>query len=575
MMGRELHARLSLALTGAVGGALFWLLIESDGGNERLGLVLATALGTFLATAFAMAGPLGLLRAAPRAAGLAAVTAGLVGLASLRWADPGDFFATPLPSLAALVVASLPVPFLIAWTRPDWRDYPALFAESWAIVVRSAAALAFVGLVWLMVFLSDEVLQIVGITLIGELIDSSLAVLVLTGAALGLGMAVVYEFAGTLAPHLVLRLFRLLLPVVLAVVAVFLVALALRGMDGLASGLSPAMLLLTMVGAGILLVSITVDRSDAEAAANSVLLRAAQGMALVLPVLAGLALWALWQRIDQHGMTPQRLFLALVAGVGLGYGLVYAVAVLRGAGWMGRIRRGNLGMALAVIALAALWLTPVLNAERLSAQNQLARFDAGRTAVADLDLWALGGWGHAGEAVRAALEERAKAPGQEALAARLRGDDEDPATGVREARAADLAAVMPVQPPGATGTRDMLLAAAESWLLEDWLAICNRRLADTATPACVMLVADLLPALPGEEALVILERAPGQAEARGVYIDPAGFLALRDPVRPDGRYLTGEAAAELLRAAQVAPLPLTPALVNQLGTGETGLFFPP
>ena len=45
--------------------------------------------------------------------------------------------------------------------RTSWRDYPALFLEAWSVVLRGAAAGGFTGLVWLVIYLSDEVLRIV------------------------------------------------------------------------------------------------------------------------------------------------------------------------------------------------------------------------------------------------------------------------------------------------------------------------------------------------------------------------------------------------------------------------------
>jgi hypothetical protein len=575
-MNGQLQARWSLALTGALGGVLMWALVEAaDKGwlGDRLGLILGALIGTGFATTLAMAGPIGLGRAALRGLGLALVTAALVGLATLRYVDPGDFFNTPMPSLTALTVAALPVPFLLALARPGWQDYPALFLESWSIVVRYAAAWAFVGLVWLVVFLSHEVLKIVGVTVIGDLLEHIVVPMVLTGAVLGFGLAVVHELAEMLSPQLLLRLFRLLLPVVLAVMLVFLVALPFRGLDGLFQGLSPALLLLAMVGGGVGLVSVAIDRSDAEAAQSAVLRRAAQGMALILPLLAALALWAIWLRVGQHGWTPERLFIALVGGLGLGYGLIYAAAVLRGAGWMERIRRGNLGMALAVIALAALWLTPILNAEAISARSQVARFEAGKTAAADLDIYALQRWGKPGAAALAALEDRATQPGQEALAARLSGDT-DPTGQGREKALAALAAVLPVQPVTAAGTRDILLAAAEDYQLEDWQSVCARTL-ETGAPACVLQVADLLPGLPGEEAVLMLERSADYVDILGLYLDGSGVLVQRGVVRADGTYLSAADGASLLRAAQAVPLPLTPALLNQLGTGESGFLMLP
>ena len=578
-MNRQLAIRWQLALTGALAGVLGWALVKAVDGDmigDRLALVLVALIGVSFATTLAMAGPIGLWRAAPRGLGLGVVLAGLVWLVGLRHDDVNGIFNSPLPTLALLTVAALPVPFLIAAAGKGWRDYPALFLEAWSIVVRYAAAWAFTGLVWLVVFLSDEVLQIVGVTAISDLLDYWIVSMVITGAVLGLGMAVVHELAELLSPYLVLRLFRLLLPVVLAVMVVFLVALPFRGLDGLFNGLSPALLLLTMVLAGVSLVSVTVDQSDAEASDSPILRRAAQGMALILPFLAGLAAYAIWLRVDQYGWTPERLFVALMAGLGLVYGLSYALAVLRGAGWTGRIRHANINMALVVIGLAALWLTPILNAERISATSQLSRFEAGLTAVDDLDVQALEGWGKAGEQALATLREAAKAPGQEELAARIDGsydvyasEPEDTAAAVKS-----LAAVMPVQPASATGTRDTLLASAETYQLSDWQSICDQRLED-GSPACLMVVGDLLPTQPGEEAILILERAPDYIEILGLFIAEDGMLLTRPAMLADGNYPTSEEAAALLRAWAKAPPPLTPAMINQFGTGDRGLLIRP
>jgi hypothetical protein len=386
-------------------------------------------------------------------------------------------------------------------------------------------------------------------------------------------MAVVFELVELLSPYLVLRLFRLLLPVVLAVMVVFLIALPFRGLEGLFNGLSPALLLLAMVAVGVSLVSVAVDQSDEDATDSPLLRRAAQGMALILPLLAGIAAWAIWLRVDQHGWTPERLFVALMAGLGLAYGVVYALAVVRGAGWMDRIRQGNVGMALLVIGLAALWLTPVLDAERISAGSQLARFEAGQTAVADLDVRALEGWGLAGERVLATLAERAKEPGQEALAAVLAGEVPDDSAKVAAAATA-LAAAMPVQPATATGTRDTLLLSAADYMLTDWQAVCDRKLEDGG-PACLMVVADLLPTAPGEEGMLILERSADHVEVLGLYLGAGGMLMTRPAMRADGRFPATEDARALLRSWRVTPPPLTPALVNQLGTGEMGLMILP
>jgi hypothetical protein len=575
-MTEQIARRVQLTLAGALGGALVWALVEAakrDWIGEYAAVVLFGLVATLLGALLAMAGPIGLVRAIPRALGLAVVVAGLIALTALRYETPDDFLMGAIPALAVFTVATMPVPFLIAAATSGWRNYPDLFLQAWSVVLRYAAAGAFTGLVWLVIYLSDEVLRIVGIEVIGQLLDEDVVIMVLTGAVMGLGMAVIYDLADLLSPYVVLRLFRLFLPVVLAVTVVFLAALPFRGLDGLAGDLSPALLLLTMVGGGVSLVAIAVDQSDADATQSPLLIRCAKGMALLLPVIAGLALWAIWVRVADHGWSPERVFVILVAAVGVAYGVVYALAVLRGGAWMERIRQGNIRMALVVIALAALWLTPVLNAERISAQSQLARFEAGETTVDALDIWALQSWGKPGAEVIAALEAKAKEPGQDALAARLSGEGPMPALD-GPALVEGLVAVMPVQPATATGTRDTLLAVAEVYMLDEWTQVCGRATA-SGQPGCLMVVADLMPSRPGEEAILFLQRSVDYVDITGLFIGDDGRIQSRGVVRPDGQYLDGAATVRLMEEYRAAPPPLTAVELNQIGTGASGLFILP
>lgn len=573
-MAGQIAARIQLAAAGALGGAAVWAVVEASDRTWISGfpaLALAVLITVGFGALMAMAGPIGLLRAVLRAFGLGLLVAALTWLTELRYAEFNDFLNSPIPSLAALTVATLPVPFLIAQVRSRWNDYPVLFLEAWSAVLRLAAAGAFTGLVWLVIFLSDQLLQIVGIGVIGALLDQELFALALGGAIFGLGVAVIDDLADLLSPYVVLRVFRLFLPVVLGVMAVFLVALPFRGLDGLAGGLSPATLLLTMVAGGIALVSIAIDQADPDATQSALLVRCTQGMALILPVVAALAVYAIWLRVVDRGWSPERLFILLVAGVGLVYGLVYALSVLLGGTWMERIRQGNIRIALGIVVLAALWLTPVLNAERISAASQLARFEA--EGVEALDAAALRMWGRPGAAVLAVLGERAKEPGQEALAAALAGESVSPQDDGAEL-VAELAAILPVQPQSATGMRDVILGAVESYQLQDWLQVCGTKL-ETGQPGCLLVVADLLPLRPGEEAMIFLQRTPDYTEISGLYLDDGGRLVTRMAAYPDGRYIAPSEGSALLRQFQETPPPLTAAELNQLGTGANGLVFLP
>lgn len=583
-----------MAVTGAVAGLALWLVFEVIGRGhlgERAALFLATLTGLFFAATLAMTGPLRLRQAALGAGGVALAVAGLVTLASFRHAHVSEFLDDPVVSLAGAALAFLPLPFWVAaWQarargeaggdagglRAALADYPALFSESWGMVMRSAAAWVFTGLVWAVIWLSDALLGIVGLGLMDLVLDLDPVPWLITGGVLGLALAVVTEM-DFLSPQLLLRLLRLLVVPVLAVMAVFLLALPLRGLSGLFGDVSVALTLLAMAGAAATLVSSAVDQGDAEAVASPLIRRATQGLALLLPLPAAVAAYVIWLRVDQYGWTPDRVFAATAAAVALGYGLSYAAAVLRGAGWMARVRRANVAMAVLLATVAGLWLTPVLNAERIAAASQVARYEDGRGSLANLDLIAIDRWGRAGEAARARLAALAEAPGGEALAQKL-ADYPQGAGGPLQADdtarvLADLVALMPLQPAGATATRDMLLAAIPAEELRGWLEACRAPLAD-GRPGCVFVVADLWADQPGEEAIVLLRDLGGYVRYEGLgMVD--GMVQRRAVLAVSGQMPDLVAGAALIAQFQDAPPPVAIAPLNQIGAGAAGLVLMP
>ncbi|MFM7442713.1 MAG: hypothetical protein ACKO2N_02200, partial [Tabrizicola sp.] len=144
----------------------------------------------------------------------------------------------------------------------------------------------------------------------------------------------------------------------------------------------------------------------------------------------------------------------------------------------------------------------------------------------------------------------------------------------REELLASLKAAVSVQPATATGTRDTLLAAAMDSTLQDWLQVCEAGRVPEM-PGCLMVVADLLPVMPGEEALMFVPRSADYVEISGLYIGQDGQLVLRATTRPDGTFVSSSEAFALMRQYLETPPPLTAAMVNQLGTGETGLIMLP
>jgi len=567
-----------MALIGGLAGVSLYLLAQVlDRGllDERAALALTAFAAEFFTALLALAGPLALRRAAAGAVAVAVVGTGLLVWASLRFDTVEQFVMTPLWALAGTVLALVPLPFVIAACGPGWRDYPTLFSQAWTIVVRYAAAWLFVGAVWAVIWLSDALLGIVGLRIIEDLILISFVPWVITGATLGLALAVVTELADLVSPYLILRLLRLLLPVVLVVLVVFVLALPLRGLSGLFGGLSAAATLLAMAAAAATLVTTAVDQTDAEASDSRTMARATQALALILLVPAVLGSYAVGVRVAQYGWTPDRVLAAVVAVLGLGYGALYAVAVLRGAGWMARIRRANITMALALMAAAALLLTPVLNPERIAANSQLARFTGGQTGVDALELATLAQWGRAGAAVLDRLHELSLAPGQEALAQRLA---QDRASAPLEPVAADqvvaaLREAMPLRPAAAQVTRDRLMAAIAPDEQRDWLTACRAPMAN-GRPGCVMVVGEFWPGQGGDEAIVLLRQPDGYNRFEGL-VTVEGQVQRRSVIVLPGFPGDGAQAEAMLQTLQEDLPQVVPAPINQVTAGDFGLIILP
>ncbi|KEP69798.1 hypothetical protein DL1_01860 [Thioclava dalianensis] len=509
--------RVQHVIIGLLAGLFFWALQSDSLGGLSLSPRAVFGFGVagvaFFGACLAMLGEIGLRRAALGAAGIA-IAPSVLGWWAAGALDPARSVAAQMPAgvLALFVLGAVPIPFAVAYVQEGRRclgNYPVLFAQSWMIVVRYGAAWLFVALVWLLLYLSSELLESVGINLLKELFRNTALALGLSGAILGLAMAVVTEREDMISPFLLLRLLRLLLPVVLVVVVVFLIGLALRlGREGV-PGLSIGQTLIAMALAAITMISVAVERDDSEAVATRLPRNAAKALAVVLPVLVAVAVWSLAHRVAQIGWTPALVGQTVVLCVLAGYGLGYGGSVLTGRGWMARIRRVNIAMAGGLIAAAVLWLTPLIDANTIAAQSQLARYAAGEVPASRLPLYRMGrDWGRPGQEAVAQL--RAKAESDPDLARALATLDPRDGQASGESDLAALRAAIAVPTGSAPIPVGLLTLIAEQARARGG----NICLTGTAKrPICAVVVANFRPDHTGQDALLVVA-APGQPPVR-------------------------------------------------------------
>jgi hypothetical protein len=98
-----------------------------------------------------------------------------------------------------------------------------------------------------------------------------------------------------------------------------------------------------------------------------------------------LAAYALWLRIGQYGLTPDRVFAAAYLVVAAGFTVGYAVAALRPGAWMKTLEPTNLIMAAVSVLLLIALFTPIADPARLSVGSQVKRLETGKVAPDKFD----------------------------------------------------------------------------------------------------------------------------------------------------------------------------------------------
>lgn len=325
--------------------------------------------------------------------GVALVMAGI----AWRATSAGDRYADEEFWVAAGILAvTLSVPlFQAGFHRHRWQtSYKATHFHVWTDAISGAGAFAFVGIAWALLALLSELFHVIRIDLLRDLIDKEWFGWLFSGAAFGAALGVLrnqLRIIGTLQNVVLLVLSILAVPLAVALV-VFLVAVALSGLDVLWEATRSATPLLLAIAVGCFVLANAVVRDEDAQASNNRLLRSA-GFVLALGILplAVMAAISMGTRVNQHGLSPERLWGLTAIAVAVAYGVAYFVSAIRGRreGWRGLLRQSNLHLAVLTCGIAFILALPILNFGSISASNQLARLESGDVSAEDFDYAAL------------------------------------------------------------------------------------------------------------------------------------------------------------------------------------------
>ena len=300
--------------------------------------------------------------------------------------------------------------FLVAWPVAKgqrWR-YEDLFQQAWNSVFRVLYALILVGIFLLLLKLWSRLFLMLGIEFFELHFWSQTFMCFSVPLVFALGMymggrseKVIGQMRGMLFGAC-----GLLLPLIALISVLFTLTLPFTGLDRIwATGYSTP-ILLVLAGAQLFLLNGVFQEGGQPRPYPKWLMRFVEFSLLCLPILAALAFYSSWLRVEQYALSPQRfiaLALALLCSL---YGLaaVWAV-VLRSPAWLSNLRITNPALALLFCVLLVLINTPVLNPIRLSVDDQVQRLLDGRTNAHAFDAHYLRfGLGKAGEEAYAQLQ---------------------------------------------------------------------------------------------------------------------------------------------------------------------------
>lgn len=269
--------------------------------------------------------------------------------------------------------------------------YVEVHGHAWTNIVIWFASAAFVGVVFLLTLLLSELFSLIGIRLIRDALDQQWFVLLLIGASLGAAVGVFRKRDGItrMLLKMVVALLGVLAPVMGAGLLLFLASLPFTGLSALwdATKATTPILLSCVVGA-LVLANVVIGDSEGEENRFPPLRWGAMALALTMLPLAMIAAISTGARIRQYGFTPDRLWALTFVIVACAFGLAYLVALVRGRmDWAKHVRPANLRLAFGLCGLALFLALPVLSFNAISARDQVARLESGRTAPDRFD-WA-------------------------------------------------------------------------------------------------------------------------------------------------------------------------------------------
>ena len=278
-------------------------------------------------------------------------------------------------------------------------SYRSQFGFSWHNYLSLKLSFIFIGILFGILKLWGALFKVVNIDFFDDLFDSEWFLYPMMSIAFAYAMIMFRTQINAVgAVQRILRaLFKLLLPLLVAIAVMFISVLPFTGIStiwdknfgGSATLLGFSMLTLFFFNA---VYQDGIDTPYREK--TSKIIRYAT---LVIIVFSALSLYGISTRVSQYGLSPDRIWALILAWLTIAYLIAYSViSFFNKEKWPELFGKINSYLAIVIASVCLLLFTPVLNVYKLSADSQYQRFIDNQVPVEQIDFHNLARLGNYG-----------------------------------------------------------------------------------------------------------------------------------------------------------------------------------
>lgn len=377
----------------------------------------------------------------------------------------------PIPETQGALFLLLPPMLFVAYHLVAASDadrrvpatYRSYFDIAWKNGVQLALSLAFLGTLWLLLYLGASLFELIRIGVFREIIVERWFYIPVSTTAFAMAAHLTDVRVGLIdgIRTVALVLLSWLLPVMTVLAVAFLAALPATGLEPLWATGSATAILLAASATLVVLVNAAYQYGERQSPPHAALKIAARIAGLALAALVAIAAYAVWLRVGQHGLTPERVVGLAVVAIAACYAAGYAVAALWPGRWFKPLELTNVTAGFVSLGLAIAMLTPVADPARLSVNDQLRRLRLGLVTpeAFDFDFLRFDTVRYGRDALEA-LARDTSTPRAKAIAERAQTTlKRDARTGPVQPSSRDLIAKIVVRPSG---------RLPDSFISQDW-----------------------------------------------------------------------------------------------------------